>query len=76
MKILFLCGEDPRIEQIALALRMRWPDLLPLVVSQGGAWIRMIEDDDPDLVFLAGTAPTTASGPTSRACETARTSLS
>jgi DNA-binding response OmpR family regulator len=33
---------------------MKWPDLLPLAASRQGAWTKIIEDDDPDLVFLCG----------------------
>ena len=34
MKVLFFCQERSRLEHLALALRLRWPDLKPLIATQ------------------------------------------
>ena len=33
MKVLFFSQEGTSVEQLTLALRLRWPDLAPLVAS-------------------------------------------
>ena len=65
MKVLFFsqdgthrkCCSSPRtaptkVEQIVLALRLRWPDLTSLVASQGGLGLQVIEQDEPDFVIM------------------------
>ena len=52
MKVLFFCQDGPKVEQLVLALRLRWPDLRPLVASQGGVGIQVIEQEEPELVIL------------------------
>ena len=54
MNVLFFCQDDTKVEPLALALRIRWPDLRTLIVSQGKVGLRMIEELEPDLVMLCG----------------------
>jgi two-component system response regulator VicR len=57
MKVLFFSRDGERVEQLALALRLRWPDLNPLIVSQGGVGIQAVEQEEPDLVMLCEELP-------------------
>ena len=57
MKVLFFCQDTTKVEQIILALRLRWPDLEPLVASQGGPGLQLIEQNEPDLVILREDLP-------------------
>ncbi len=57
MKVLFFSQDDIKVEQIALALRLRWPDLKSLVASQGGVGLQVIEEDEPDFVILCEDLP-------------------
>ena len=57
MKALFFSQDEAKAERLALALRMRWPDLNPLVASHGTAGLQAIEQEDPDLVMLCGDLP-------------------
>ena len=57
MKVLFFCQDGPKVEQLVLALRLRWPDLRPLVASQGGVGIQVIEQEEPELVMLCEDLP-------------------
>ena len=57
MKVLFFCQDGTKVEQIALALRLRWPDLNSLVASQGGLGLQVIEQDEPDFVILCEDLP-------------------
>ncbi len=52
MKVLFFCLEGSKVEQMTLALRLRWPDLRPLVASQGKVGLEVLEEEEPDLVML------------------------
>ncbi len=52
MKVLFFCQDGARIEQLVLALRLRWPDLRPLVASQGSVGIQVVEQEEPDVVMV------------------------
>ena len=52
MKVLFFCQDGPKVEQLVLALRLRWPDLRPLVASQGGVGVQVIEQEEPELVII------------------------
>ena len=54
MNVLFFCQDDTKVESLALALRIRWPDLRTLIVSQGKVGLQMIEELEPDLVILCG----------------------
>ncbi|MCH8826050.1 MAG: response regulator transcription factor [Chloroflexi bacterium] len=57
MKVLFFSQDGERVEQLVLALRLRWPDLKPLVVSQGGVGIQVVEQEEPDLVMMCEDLP-------------------
>ena len=57
LKVLFFSRDGERVEQLALALRLRWPDLNPLIVSQGGVGIQAVEQEEPDLVMLCEELP-------------------
>ena len=57
MKVLFFGGEGPTVEQLALALRLRWPDLRPFVASEGDVGLEVIEQEEPELVFLCDDMP-------------------
>lgn len=57
MKVLFFSQDGERVEQLVLALRLRWPDLKPLVVSQGGVGIQVVEQEEPDMVMLCEDLP-------------------
>ncbi len=52
MKVLFFCQDGARVEQLVLALRLRWPDLRPLVASQGSVGIQVVEQEEPDVVIV------------------------
>lgn len=55
--MLFFSQDGERVEQFVLALRLRWPDLKPLVVSQGGVGIQVVEQEEPDLVMMCDDLP-------------------
>lgn len=57
MKVLFFSQDGTRVEQIVLALRLRWPDLRPLVATQGGVGLQVAEEEEPDLVLLCDDLP-------------------
>ena len=57
MKVLFFSQDGSRVEHIVLALRLRWPDLKPLVASQGGVGLQVVEQEEPDLVMLCEDLP-------------------
>ena len=57
MKVLFFSQDGEYVEQLVLALRLRWPDLKPLIVSQGGVGIQVVEQEEPDLVMLCENLP-------------------
>lgn len=52
MKVLFFCQDGEKVEQLVLALRLRWPDLRPLVASQGSVGLQVIEREEPSLVII------------------------
>ena len=52
MKVLFFSQDSARVEQLVLALRLRWPNLKPLVATNGDVGLQVIEQDEPDLVML------------------------
>ena len=52
MKVLFFSQDSARVEQLVLALRLRWPNLKPLVATKGDVGLQVIEQDEPDLVLL------------------------
>ena len=52
MKVLFFCQNGDMVEQLVLALRLRWPDLRPLIASQGHVGLEVIEREEPDLAIV------------------------
>ena len=52
MKVLFFSQDSARVEQLVLALRLRWPNLRPLVAAKGDVGLQVIEQDEPDLALL------------------------
>lgn len=52
MKVLFFSQDGDLVEQLGLALRLRWPDLRPLVASEGLVGLEVIEREEPDIVVL------------------------
>ncbi len=52
MKVLFFSKETDTVEEIALALRLRWPDIEPMAVAQGSKGLYVIEQQEPELVVV------------------------
>ncbi len=52
MKVLFFGKDTAKVEEIALALRLRWPDIEPMAVAQGGKGLYVIEQQEPELVVV------------------------
>ncbi len=52
MKVLFFGKDTAKVEEIALALRLRWPDMEPMAVAQGGKGLHIIEQQEPELVVV------------------------
>jgi DNA-binding response OmpR family regulator len=59
MKVLFFCQDvtGAKVEQLTLALRLRWPDLKPTIASQGSAGLQALEQEEQDLVVLCEHLP-------------------
>ena len=52
MKALFFGQDVNKIEQLALTLRIRWPDLESIMVSRGSHGLMAIEQKEPDIAFI------------------------
>ena len=57
MKVLFFSQDSANVEQLVLALRLRWPDLQPLIASSGDVGLQVIEQEEPELVLLCDDLP-------------------
>jgi len=57
MKVLFFSQDSAKVEQLVLALRLRWPDLNPLIASNGDVGLQVIEQEEPELVMLCDDLP-------------------
>jgi DNA-binding response OmpR family regulator len=57
MKVLFFSNNGAHVEHLVLALRLRWPDLHPMVASLGSIGLQVIEQEEPNLVFLCDDLP-------------------
>jgi len=57
MKVLFFSQDSAKVEQLVLALRLRWPDLNPLIASNGDVGLKVIEQEEPELVMLCDDLP-------------------
>ena len=54
MKVLFFSQDGDKVEQLGLALRLRWPDLRPLIASEGQVGLEVIEREEPDISIICG----------------------
>ena len=54
MKVLFFSKDETKVEQLVMALRMRWPDLVTLTASRGSLGLQLLETDEPALAVLCG----------------------
>ncbi|MDA0769133.1 MAG: hypothetical protein O2821_02785, partial [Chloroflexi bacterium] len=52
MKALFFGQDSTRIEQLALTLRIRWPDLESIMVTKASQGLMAIEQKEPDMAFI------------------------
>ena len=50
--MLFFAQDPDRVDELVLALRLRWPDLTPQVVSQGRLGLEVIEKEAPELLIV------------------------
>ena len=57
MNVLFFSQDGSSVEQLTLALRLRWPDLAPLVASQGDLALLAVEQEEPDFVMICDDLP-------------------
>jgi DNA-binding response OmpR family regulator len=57
MKVVFLSRDEETIENFTLALRLRWPDLQPLIAHSGDLGVDVIEEEEPDLVLVSNDMP-------------------
>jgi DNA-binding response OmpR family regulator len=57
VKALFFAGDESRVKQLALALRMRWPDVTVRVAQDSGAVVQALAKEEPDIVVLCGDIP-------------------
>ena len=57
MKVLSFCQDGDIVEQLVLALRLRWPDLKPLIAAQGSVGLEVIEKEEPEIVLLCEDLP-------------------
>ena len=57
MKALFFAGDESRVEQLALALCMRWPDVTVRVAQDSSAVVQALATEEPDIVVLCGDIP-------------------
>ena len=57
MEVRFFSRDGETVEQLALALQMRWPDLTTLVASQADVGFSQIEQSEPELVMICGDLP-------------------
>ena len=57
MKVVFFSEDEEPVDDLALGLRLRWPDLDPLIAARGDVGLRMIRDQEPDLIFLCADLP-------------------
>jgi DNA-binding response OmpR family regulator len=52
LKVVYI-GADARTAEIALlAMRLRWPEVTPLVAATAGEGLELVEQESPDLVLL------------------------
>ena len=55
---MFFCRDNVQIvDDLVLALRLRWPDLQPVITSEGSVGLEAIEREGPELVLLCEDLP-------------------
>ena len=52
MKVLFFSKDAASVEEMVLALRLRWPDLQSTAVDDGNKGLHIIEQHEPELVIV------------------------
>ena len=52
MKVVFFSRSEARVEEMVLALRLRWPDIQPTAVDSGDQGLHIIEQLEPELVVV------------------------
>lgn len=57
LRVLFLSEDEELVDDLALGLRLTWPDLEPLTAVLTDVGLHMIREHAPDLVFLCGDLP-------------------
>ena len=57
MRVVFFSGDEPVVEELVIGLRLRWPDLEPLAAARRDVGLRMIREQEPDLLFLCADLP-------------------
>lgn len=57
MKVVFFSGAEELVDDLALGLRLRWPDLEPMIAARGEIGLQMIREYEPDLIFLCTNLP-------------------
>ena len=57
MRVVFFSEDEELVDELALGLRLRWPDLEPLIAARGEVGLQMLREREPDLVFLCADLP-------------------
>ncbi len=57
MKVLLICVDDRKVEQLTLALRLGWPDLRMFLARSMQTGLSLLEREGPDLVLLCQGTP-------------------
>lgn len=51
MKALFFCQSSTPVDELIPALRLRWPDIMPLIANRGTTGVEIVRQQKLDLVF-------------------------
>lgn len=57
MKVLFFCGDNRQLDQLALALRLGWPASRSFLAHSLRSGLDILEQEEPDLVVLCEGMP-------------------
>jgi len=57
LKVLFFCRDERQVDDLVLALRVRWPDLRPLIAQQAALGLRMLRQEEPELAMVRDDPP-------------------
>ena len=52
MKVLFFSKDAATVEEMVLALRLRWPDIQSTAVDNGGKGLHIVEQQEPELAIV------------------------